>query len=479
MYGVVIVGTHSGCGKTTVTLGILAALQKKGYAVQPFKTGPDFIDTGIHRLITGKTSRNLDLWMCGGDYVKTCFVKHSTDADVAVVEGVMGMYDGELNSARLAAVLGLPVILIVDAYGMAESAGAVVKGFVEYRAKNKKQRTKTEVAGVIFNRIASDRHYKRLKESVQDVPVLGCLPRDITFEIPHRHLGLLVAEENPISKKEIDKLADVVIEHVDIEKIMQGSEVREQGAVKKEESLSRLTSRPLDTLNPEVKIAIAHDKAFCFYYQDNLDMLKDAGAELVTFSPLSDSKIPDGVDALYLGGGYPELHTEELSRNLSMLESVKRFSDSGKPVYAECGGFMYLTEGIYDFDNNYFSMVAVFPFKTKMTKGRAHLGYRETILREDSMLGGKGDVLRGHEFHYSEIVNSSQQSAGNDLHSDLIYSVKDGSAKHISDEGYKVKNTLGSYIHMHFGSNPAIAKNLINHIKEHHGTDTVSRTRQS
>lgn len=247
MKGLVIAGTHSGCGKTTVTLGVLAALRKKGHTVQPFKTGPDFIDTGLHKLITGKTSRNLDLWMCGEDYVRDCFKKYSMDADISVVEGVMGLYDGELSTAMLAASLDLPVILVVDAYGMAESAGAVVKGFIEYGAEVQKSRSAKEInflnvtsalphfraspliIGVIFNRVASENHFKRLKDSVQGVPVLGYLPRDLDFEIPHRHLGLTVAEENPITPGKIDKLADAVLRHIDVDTIVRKSKSGEAG----------------------------------------------------------------------------------------------------------------------------------------------------------------------------------------------------------------------------------------------------------
>lgn len=480
--GIVIAGTHSGCGKTTVTLGILAALRKKGFIVQPFKVGPDFIDTGLHKLITGRTSRNLDLWMCGRDYVTDCFSRHSADADIAVVEGVMGMYDGNICTADLASALGLPVILVVDAYGMAESAGAVVKGFKElrvmsYELKNKKDTelrtpsSKLSFAGVIFNRIASDRHYQRVKDSVQDVPVLGYLPRDINFNIPHRHLGLTVAEEDPISAEAIDRLADAVLEHIDMQRIIQDSKLNIQN------SILRIPTPNPQPLTPGVKIAVAYDKAFCFYYEDNLDLLRQAGAEIVTFSPVSDSAVPDDVDALYIGGGYPELHAEKLSANKTMLESIKKYSDAGRPIYAECGGFMYLTEGIYDFENVFHPMAGVFPFKTMMKKGRSSLGYREAALKERSILGIKGAVVRGHEFHYSEIVKSGQQSAVSDQHDDLIYSVKNGEAEYIYDEGYRVKNTLGSYIHIHFGSNMSIAGSIIDFIKECHGKDHYCGTR--
>ena len=486
MQGLIIAGTHSGCGKTTMTLGILAALNKRGYSVQPFKTGPDFIDTGLHRLITGRTSRNLDLWMCGEDYVKECFHRHSSDADIAVIEGVMGMYDGNISTADLAVTLDLPVILVVDADGMAESAGAVVKGFADYGNRRGKARLAPTISGVIFNRVASDRHLKRLKDSVQDIPVLGYLPRDLDFKIPHRHLGLVVAEEEPITKEEIDKLADAVIENIDIETIMNRSEVRGQGPGKQSETeniVSPLTPRPLDPSTPSAKIAVAYDKAFCFYYEDNLDLLRKSGAEIVTFSPSSDSAVPVEADALYIGGGYPELYAQQLSQNKSMLESIRSRIDDGMPAYGECGGFMYMTEGMNDFDNIFYPMLGVFPFKTKMTKKRARLGYREALLQEDSILGNKGSSVRGHEFHYSEIKDSGQRSAvsGQEITesttTELIYSVKDGSGSNLGDEGYRVRNALGSYIHLHFGSNPSIALKFVESAREYHGKNSYSRAR--
>jgi cobyrinic acid a,c-diamide synthase len=463
MSGVVIAGTHSGCGKTTITLGILAALKKKNINVQPFKVGPDFIDPGLHRLITGRISRNLDLWMCGRDYVKECFDRHSADADVSVVEGVMGMYDGNISTADLAAALDLPVILVVDAYGMAESAGAIVKGFMEYRAVGAGF-SRPDFAGVIFNRVASERHWDRLKHSIQDIPVLGYLPRSLDFKIPERHLGLVVAEENPIDKKEIDKLADAILKHIDIESI-----VRKCGSAEEQKSESGEAGKRGSTR--ALKVGIAYDKAFCFYYEDNLDLLKDAGAEIVKFSPLSDSSVPDNVDALYIGGGYPELYAEQLSMNDSMLSSIKKCVEDGMPVYSECGGFMYLTEGIYDLENKFYPMAGVFPLKTRMTKKRARLGYRKAALLKDSMLGQKGDIVRGHEFHYSDIVYNTEDNKDTcrgEAPSPLftkIYSVKNGEDISLDNEGCRENNAFGSYIHIHFGSNPQIADNFLNFIQ--------------
>lgn len=465
--GFVIAGTHSGCGKTTITLGLMAALKKRGLKVQPFKAGPDFIDTGLHMLVTGRHSRNLDVWMCGEKYVKECFYKYSADADIAVVEGVMGMYDGEYSTANLAQMLGLPIILVVDAYGMAESAGAVVRGFASYKSQRVKgskgqssKNSDTCVAGVIFNRVASENHFKRLKDSVQDVTVLGYLPRDLDFEIPHRHLGLTVAEENPIADENIERLADAALKYINVDWLSNCRMRNTECKIQKSE-IRPASGGSAEAENPksEIKIAVAYDRAFCFYYEDNLDLLRDAGAEIITFSPLSDNKIPHGVDAVYIGGGYPELYARELSKNMFMLKSLKEWSDAGKPIYAECGGLMYLSKGIYDFDKKFFEMAGVFPFETEIKKGRSHLGYREILLKENCLLGKEGDKLKGHEFHYSQIRNSAGANAEERLK--LAYSVANGSGKKLQLEGYLKRNTLASYTHVHFGSDLNVARNFI------------------
>src|SRR5512143_538731 len=448
--GIIIAGTHSGCGKTTVTLGVLAALRKKGFVVQPFKAGPDFIDSGLHRLVSDRPSRNLDQWMCGPDFVTDCFARHTAGADIAVVEGVMGMYDGDCSTAGLAALLRIPVILVVDASGMAESAGAVVRGFAEFGLRTSEfggEGKDLKFAGVIFNRVASEYHYKRLKDSVRDVPVLGYLPWELDFEIPHRHLGLSIAEENPLAPDALERLADTVIRHVDIDEVIRKAEPSGARNYRGEIGLRNDTRR--------FRLAVAYDKAFSFYYEDNLDMLRDAGGEIIRFSPLADPALPSGVDAVYIGGGYPELHAEELSRNVSLLESIRAWVDAGKPLYAECGGLMYLSKGIRDFDNRFFAMAGVFPFETRMTK-KPRLGYREILLNEACVIGDKGETCRGHEFHYSEIeAGTMSQYAGGRKE---IYRISDKSGEHVRDEGFRLMNTLASYVHVHFGSNPNIAQ---------------------
>jgi cobyrinic acid a,c-diamide synthase len=390
----------------------------------------------------------------------------------------MGMYDGDFSTAHLANLLQVPVVLVVDAYGMAESVGAVVKGFSEFGArtsltrflsqtgegladkdnsiaecgvKNKREDLSVPLAGVIFNRVASENHYQRLQDAVRDVPVLGYLPRELNFEIPHRHLGLTVADENPLTLENLDKLAETVSKHVDLEAIGAGSgflresEFRAAGSAQEGAKIRKAVNK--------FKIAVARDKAFCFYYEDNLELLSNAGAEIICFSPLADTQIPAVADAVYIGGGYPELHAGELSRNVSMLQSLRSWSNAGKPIYAECGGLMYLSQGILDFDNKIFPMAGVYGFGTRMMK-KPRLAYREIVLNEDCVLGKKGDTCRGHEFHYSEIV----QDSGDMVRQTKIYKVRDKKGLDVPAEGFREKNTLASYIHVHFGSNPHMAE---------------------
>ena len=415
--------------------------------MQSFKAGPDYIDSGLHRLITGRPSRNLDLWMCGEAYVKECFRTRSADSDFAVVEGVMGLFDGERSTAALAAALGLPVVLVIDAYGMAETSGAVARGFKEYATERR-----LALSGVIFNRVASSNHFRRLTAG-PEVPVLGYVPRDAGFEIPHRHLGLEVAEESPIAVGQIDRLAAVIEEFIDLDALLA------TGGGRRNEAAKTAVPTRITTGKASSVIAVAYDRAFNFYYEDNLDFLRQAGAEIVRFSPLRDSGIPEGASALYIGGGYPEIHAGELSRNRAMLGAVRNWAMSGKPLYAECGGLMYLSRGIHDFDGNFFEMAGVFPFETRMKKGRSRLGYREVRFAEDCLLGGKGETARGHEFHYSEIIAGEAASPYR-----KIYTVQNGSGDRqaLEEEGYAYKKTLASYIHLHFGSNPHSAEAFVN-----------------
>ncbi len=431
MRGLIISGTHSGCGKTTVTLGILSALKRLGMRVQSFKAGPDFIDSGLHGLITGKRARNLDLWMCGERYVKSLYKRLSEDADISIIEGVMGLYDGEPSTGDLARVLNLPVILTVDCYGVAESIGAIIKGFMEYSRD-------INIVGVILNRVSSINHLRRLKDSIRGIPVLGHIPYDTTIEIPRRHLGLLIREEEPLSSEGIKRLADLFLNNIDIEKLCESAS----------EDNNNLED---DIFTPKLattfkKIGIASDSAFNFYYDDNLEFFTQNRASIIPFSPLRDTSIPSDVDFIYLGGGYPEEYGEILSENRSMIKDIKEWVNSMMPLYAECGGLIYLCEGI-EYEGRFIPMAGVIPLKIRMEKKRPVLGYRKVRLLRDSFLGTKDTIIRGHEFHYSKI---SGKSPLNQISCSFL--VHDRNGEPLSMEGYSINNTIATYIHLHLGS---------------------------
>ncbi len=437
----VITGTSSGSGKTTISLGLMAAFSKMGLTVQPFKCGPDFIDPGLHKIITGTISRNLDIWMSGETFVQSCYHKYTSGADVAIVEGVMGMFDGASSSSgSLANALGIPTILVLDVRSMAESAAAIVKGFESLHP---------EVAplGVILNRIASPRHLELVSTAIKEhcnAKILGYLPRTVEFSIPSRHLGLLTSEDSPLPKDAIKLLAETVRKHIDLQGILSLCEQSERTFAQEVQQNEKNSCT----------IAVARDKAFCFYYEDNLDLFREAGAEIIYFSPLEDTQLPKDADAIYLGGGYPELYADQLAKNSSMIAEIRNWSESSRVIYAECGGFMYLTEGIYDMEDTFHSMVGVFPVKAKMQQTRASLGYREVNTEVKSCFGDKGTVLRGHEFHYSTI---------DEMHPDItrVYQVNNRFA-----EGYQYKRTLGGYMHLHFGYSKDAVAEFINYCRE-------------
>jgi len=433
---ILIAGTSSGSGKTTITLALLAALRNLGLAVQPFKCGPDFIDPGLHQLACGRVSRNLDLWMMGEAQVRKSFA--AADADISVIEGVMGMFDGQASSsAALAKALAVPVVLILDVRSAAESVAAVLKGF---------ETLMPEVApvAVILNRVASPRHLELVSGAIRKhcrAEILGHLPQNLDFAMPSRHLGLFTGEEQPIGQEALETLAATISAQINLPRLL---DLAAGAAVPPAEGGRN------SGVEVRARIGVARDRAFCFYYEDNFDLLRAAGAELVFFSPLEDQKLPEGLDGLYLGGGYPELYARELSGNLGMRQAIFDWADSGRPLYAECGGFMYLTEGIAGDDVGVLPMAGVFPVTARMQKKRASLGYREVRLEQDCFFGPVGAVLRGHEFHYS-VIDAMP------AHIERVYAVNgDGSR-----EGYRYNNVLGGYLHLHFGYNPQMAAEFV------------------
>jgi len=438
--GIVLAAPSSDSGKTLVSLGLGAALVRDGVSVQYFKCGPDFIDPTLHRLVSGRVSRNLDLRMCGPSFVRQSFAQHC-DADFVIVEGVMGLFDGgEASTASLARTLALPVVLVVDASSCAESIAALVHGFESFDPQ-------ITIAGVIFNRVGSESHYQMLAPAVQEhcrAEVLGGVPRHDDFLVSGRHLGLHMDHDEPLSSERIGRIAEVIARHVDL------ALLREKGAVLPEISGPAGVSKTV----PCVRLGIARDAAFCFYYEDNLDLLRAAGAELIPFSPLTDSKLPDDLDGLYLGGGYPELHGETLAANRSLREEIGRRAKAGLPIYGECGGFMYLCEALVTAEDAEYPMAGVFPVKARMQKRLARLGYRTATVTKNT-LWPEGASLFGHEFHYSETDPMPDWI-------ERVYRLDDGRL-----EGFCLNNTLAGYMHLHLGSTPEAASHLIEFCRTH------------
>ena len=434
---VVIAGTSSGCGKTTVTLGIMAALRERGVNVQPFKCGPDFIDPSLHRLVTGSISRNLDLRMCGREFVGRCFAAHAQDGGISIIEGVMGLFDGgEGSAAHLATFLGVPVILVVDVRSAAESVAAVIKGFETLDDR-------IRVAGVILNRVGSERHRQMIADAVNKycrAEIIGVLPRDGEFSLPSRHLGLHMGPEVDLDRQCV---AALIEEHLDLDKLWQLACTAKFGVDKPENVVGHPGRKPV------VRLGIARDEAFCFYYQDNLEMLQAVGAEIVEFSPMYDDKLPENLDGLYFGGGYPELYGAVLAQNTSMREDVLQFSRSGRPVYGECGGFMYLCESIVDTRGMEHPMAGIYPVRAKMGKRLRRLGYRQVEMRASTLLGLQGDMCYGHEFHYSQIASMPDWV-------ERVFALDDGRL-----EGYRIDNTLAGYVHLHWGRTPDAARRFV------------------
>jgi len=446
--GVVIAGTKSGSGKTTLSLGIMAALAKRGFGVAPFKVGPDFIDPGHHRRITGMTCRNLDGWMLSKEYNLENFERNTQDSDMAVVEGVMGLYDGydgksEAGStAQMAKWLGLPVILVVDAKSMARSAAAVIMGFERFDPG-------LHFAGVIFNNLGSHRHLQYLIDAVGEnvkIPSLGGLVIDEKIAIPERHLGLVTQEDHTLDQETINLLADIVEKSIDLDLL-----VKNLPEINISKHLKPLSRGPR---NKNVRIAVAKDNAFCFYYQDNLELLEGQGAELAFFSPIAGDNLPQDIDGLYIGGGYPELFGNKLAKNRKLRDRIKEKSDAGMPIYGECGGFMYLCEALLDQHGKRYPMSGCFPFTTRMFPRLKALGYREITLTRDTVIGNQGMIVRGHEFHYSELIINTPDVPN-------AYRISDRSGLDKPPDGYVVKRTLGSYNHLHFGSQPQAAKHFV------------------
>jgi cobyrinic acid a,c-diamide synthase len=419
---IIIAGTHSGCGKTTISGALMSALVKRGLTVQPFKVGPDFIDPTHHTAICGRPSRNLDPYMMGEEGVVDTFTRASAGADIAVIEGVMGLFDGlegedTGSTAHVSKILGCPVVLVVDAKGASRSVNAQVLGFATFDRDVK-------IGGVIFNRVGSKRHGEMIAPSLA-APAFGYIPWERERSIESRHLGLQMAHES----SSISEFGDILEDNCDIDAII---------ALAVSNLAVRGSETESDGQAHSVRIGVAFDQAFNFYYQDNFDMLRKHGAELVFFSPLTDN-LPD-VDALYFGGGYPELHCAELEQS-PCRGAVKKAADRGLPIYAECGGLTYLS-GSIEMDGTRTKMCGVISAETvKMGRFQA-LGYVDAECTSSDSLLPRGTVYRGHEFHYTKLH----------VDSDVKYALTLKRGRGIEDgkDGIYLQNVLAGYTHAYF-----------------------------
>jgi cobyrinic acid a,c-diamide synthase len=447
---VVIAGERSGSGKTTITLALLAALRQQGHTVQSFKVGPDYIDPMFHAFATGRPCYNLDVVLTSEDYLPQCFANHTQSVTHAVVEGVMGLFDGAAepsgygSTAAIAKHLNLPVILVVDCRSMSQSIAALVHG---YRSLD----PDLNLIGVILNRVGSDRHLEILTAALEplQIKIFGVFRRVDAISLPDRHLGLVPTDELPELRSVMGKLADLGQAGFDWEKLMPWLGV--------DLTTPQLPDEPPPNPqfwgNRKPRIAVARDAAFNFYYADNLELLETLGAELVYWSPLHDRALPDNIQGLYFGGGFPEMFAAQLSDNKTVIQTIQQLIHAGIPTYAECGGLMYLSQAITDFEGHQYPMVGILP-TTAIMGNRLTLGYRSAIAQADTPIVTAGQLLRGHEFHRSTLaiapnaplfqLHRSTQINGAIPTGELLW------------EGWHQPHLHASYLHLHWGATPEL-----------------------
>ncbi|WP_288480252.1 cobyrinate a,c-diamide synthase [uncultured Deinococcus sp.] len=432
----VIAAPHSGSGKTTIASLLCFAFRERGLAVQPFKLGPDYLDPTHLTRAAGRQARNLDTFLLPRARVPELFARAAQDAGISIIEGVMGLYDGrdplsdEHSTADLARLLGARVVLVLDAHGMARTAAAVAAGLRDFGSG-------ADIAGVILNRVGSPRHAELCAAALAQVglPTFGYVLRDQTLHLPSRHLGLLSAEQASWAEEDARRAAGTL----DLDALLAAAQA------------PALPIPPtVQAVPARVRIAYAHDEAFHFYYPDALDELRLAGADLVPFSPLRDAGLPPDVAGLLLGGGYPEAHAAELSANTSMRSAIHAFAASGRPVVGECGGLMYLSETLEDASGNVFEMCGVVPYRTRMLP-KVTLGYWDAAALHASPLAPAGAALRGHEFHHSVLTHAPTHPA-------YRWTAPNGQP---AEEGYARGNVLASYLHLHLGADPALARRFV------------------
>jgi cobyrinic acid a,c-diamide synthase len=449
---VVIAGTSSGAGKTSVTCGVIGALRRRELTVQGFKVGPDYIDPSYHTLASGRPGRNLDAFLGGPELIAPLVSHGMQGADVVVVEGVMGLFDGASSRGELAStghvakLLGAPVVLVVDASAMARSVAAVVHGYRTFDPE-------INVAGVIFNKVGSDYHEQLLREAVAPLgaPVLGAFHRDERVSAPERHLGLVPAsEQDQRTRAALHALADAAARAIDLDALLALGRAAPELDCVPWSPMARTAaggSIAQTAAGGSAQIAVARGPAFCFHYRENLELLEAAGAELLPFDPLSDERLPAGAGALVLAGGFPEVFGPELAANAPMRAAVATFAATGRPILAECGGLLFLCE---DLDGH--AMCGVLPARARMT-GRLSLGYRDATAATTTPWIEAGERVRGHEFHYSEIV------PGRDRGSDPAWSLAARGQERA--EGFVAGAVQASYLHVHWAAHPELAYRFV------------------
>lgn len=442
----------SGGGKTTVTCGILGALSQRNYPTIAFKSGPDYIDPMFHSEILGTKSRNLDLFLMGESAVISSLQNNTSSGELALIEGAMGFYDGiamshEASGYDLAKLTKTPTILVVDGRGMGLSVTALIQGFLNFKEDN-------QIKGVIFNRI-SPMLYPRLKDCVENelnIKVFGYLPDCPDFTLKSRHLGLVTAEEVDSLQEKMKLLGEQAEKTLDMDGLLQLA----QTATTLPSIHQKNQIHSHHTPSSSVKIAIAMDKAFCFYYADALEILEKIGAELIPFSPLNENSLPQGISGLYLGGGYPELYAKELSIRSSLLQEIATSIKNGLPTVAECGGFLYLHKTLEGADGNIYPLCNVIEAHGFKTSKLSRFGYVNLTAQEDGLLCKKGEVLSAHEFHYWD-----SEKTGVDFHG----------VKPLSDRnwdcGHHTKTMYAGFPHCHFLGNPQVAENFVSACREY------------
>ncbi len=470
MGALLIAGTHSGVGKTTVTMGILAALSKR-HPVQAYKVGPDYLDPTFHTFITGRKSRNLDNVMMGDEEVREIFDKTGIEDGANIIEGAMGLFDGAMSDpargsgASIAKVLGCQVLLVVDGTGISHSLAALVRGYQLYDPQ-------LEIAGVLINRVSSAGHYELLKHIVETgtgIRCYGYLGKNQP-SLPSRHLGLIPSSEIEDLEDKVEALAQSVSQSVDLDGLMALMELgTKPNAEMKTDNSDHREFKHLHEFGPttippsveEVNIGVAMDAAFSFYYEDNLDLLRSMGARIVPFSPMNDPGLPEGLDAIYLGGGYPEVYAKQLADNRSMKASLLNALEAGIPYFAECGGFMYLCGSLTTLEGEHREMVGWFPGNAVMTRGLKRFGYKRLKLKMDCVLGAAGESIRVHEFHHSDVADM-----GMETEYELVKHRFDATT--ITENcGYIKGNGVAGYPHFHFYGNKNMAKQFIEKASEY------------